>query len=219
MAAVLLVYLVERGRRLVIPKSQRVSVAEWREQRGLGASAIDPASITPIEKILATPDAKQRAQAQSQGNRKMAPFVGLFAVALLAAGLYAAMDIARLEASGLRAPGAVVRLKSESGSGAGSGYSYHPIVRFRTDRNATIEFKDSIGSNPPSYRVGDKVTVLYRPDDPRGHAIIDRGPLWNWAIPALLLLGAALLGWLVVWMRRDGAKTAPMAEHPAEAHG
>jgi hypothetical protein len=40
--------------------------------------------------------------------------------------------------------------------------------------------------------------VLYLPDDPRGGAIIDRGAFWNWAIPALLLLGATLLGWLCI---------------------
>ena len=38
-----------------------------------------------------------------------------------------------------------------------------------------------------------------------GGAIIDRGAFWNWAIPALLLLGAALLGWLFVYMLSSGA--------------
>lgn len=218
MAAVLLVYLAAHGRRLVIPKSQRLSLAEWRRQRGRGAGAIDPARVTPIEQIIATPDAQQRAQAQAQSNRKAAPLVGLFAVALLAAGLYVATDLWRLETSGLRAPGTVVRLKAESSSGDSSS-SYHPVVRFRTDRNVTIEFKDSVGTNPPSYRPGDEVTVLYRPDDPRRHAIIDRGPLLNWAIPAVLLLGAALLGWLSVWMRRGGVNATPKPEVAAAAHG
>ena len=218
MAAVLLIYLVVHGRRVFIPKGQRVSREEWRKARGLGAGALDPDSVKPIERILATPEAHERAQAQARSNRKAAPLVGLFAAALLAAGLYVAKDVARLEASGLRAQGAVVRLKAESSSGS-SGYSYHPIVRFRTDRNVAIEFTDSVGSNPPGYRPGDKVTVLYLPDDPRGHAIIDRGSLWNWAIPGLLLLGAALLGWLAWWVRRSGANATPGAGLAAEAHG
>jgi hypothetical protein len=216
MAAVLLVYLVVHGRRLVIPKGQRGSREEWR--RAHGAGPLDPASVKPIERILATPEAHEHAQAQARSNRKAAPLVGLFAAALLAAGLYVANDVARLEASGLRAQGAVVRLKAESSSGS-SGYSYHPIVRFRTDRNVTIEFKDSVGSNPPGYRPGDKVTVLYLPDDPRGHAIIDRGPLWNWAIPVLLLLGAGLLGWLAWWVRRSGANATPSAGLAAQVQG
>ena len=206
MAAVMLVYLAERGHRIFIPKDKRISVAEWRAQHGLdGASAIDRATVTPIEKIIATPEAQQKLQAQMKGNRQAAPFVGLFAIILLAVGIFQARDIARLEASGLRAQGEVVRLKGEMSSGRNSGYTYSPIVRYRTDRNVMVEFKDAIGSNPPSYRTGDKVTVLYRADNPRGDAIIDRGPLWNWAIPVILLLGAALLAWLMVWLRRSGA--------------
>src|SRR5439155_827275 len=84
--------------------------------------------------------------------------------------------------------GEVVRLKSESSDHG--GYSYYPIVRFRTETNALVEFKDSVGSNPPSYRVGDKVTVLYLLDNPSQEAIIDRGLFWNWAIPAFLFVGA-----------------------------
>jgi hypothetical protein len=48
--------------------------------------------------------------------------------------------------------------------------------------------------------------VLYLADDPTGGAIIDRGLFWNWAIPALLLFGAALLGWLFVYMLSGGVK-------------
>ena len=61
MAAVMLVFLAAHGRRVLIPKGQRLSIAEWRKQRGLGA-AIDPAAIKPIEKILATPEAQQAQQ-------------------------------------------------------------------------------------------------------------------------------------------------------------
>jgi hypothetical protein len=49
------------------------------------------------------------------------------------------------------------------------------------------------------------VSVLYLADDPRGGAIIDRGPFWNWAIPALLFGGAGLLGWLLRSMLSNGA--------------
>ena len=59
MAAIMLVYLVERGRRVFIHKAQRVSIAEWRAQHHLGeASVIDLAEVQPIEKILGTPDAR-----------------------------------------------------------------------------------------------------------------------------------------------------------------
>ena len=208
MAAVMVVNLAERGRRIFIAKGPRPSVAEWRARHGLDAAgAIDPAAVTPIETITGTPEAQRTLQMQVKNNRRTATFVGLCAVALLAIGIFQAQDIARLQSSGLRAQGEVVRLKGEMSSGRDPRYNYFPIVRYYTDKNVAIEFKDTVGSNPPSYRPGDKVTVIYRADDPRGDAIIDRGPLWNWAIPALLLLGAALLAWLMMWMRRRGASS------------
>ena len=100
----------------------------------------------------------------------------------------------------------MISLKSEYSSGRNGGYTYYPIVRYRTARNVTLEFKDSIGSNPPSYRPGDKVTVLYRADHPRD-VIIDRGAFWNWAIPAVLLMASLMLGALSLWIRRSGTST------------
>jgi hypothetical protein len=112
----------------------------------------------------------------------------------------------------------VVRLKGES-SGSARQYTYHAIVRFRTDRNEAIEFRDSFGRNPPSYRAGDRVTVLYNADDPRSNVMIDRGPFWNWAIPGLLLLGAALLGWLFVAMIAKRPAEQGAAARPVAANG
>jgi hypothetical protein len=197
MAVVMVVYLAERGRRVFLPKGQRLSIADWKKQHGLDeVSTIDPADIKPIEKIIATPEMREKGQVQWRNNKRAAPLVGIFAVALLAGGIYQASDLARLESSGLRAQGEVERLVGKSSS-RGS-YSYHAIVRYRTEKNIRIEFKDNVGSNPPSYRPGDRVTVLYLPDNPRGKAIIDRGVFWNWAIPGMLFVVAAFLAWLFV---------------------
>jgi uncharacterized protein DUF3592 len=204
MAVVMVFYLVERGRRVFIPKGQRLSIADWKKQYGLGeAPTIDSADIKPIEKIIATPEMQQKLQTQWQNNKRAAPFVGIFAVALLGVGIYQARDLARLESSGLRAQGEVERLVGESSSKG--GYSYHAIVRYRTEKNIRVEFKDNVGSNPPSYRPGDKVTVLYLANNPRGQAIIDRGLWWNWAIPGILFLAAALVAWLFMVMLGIGA--------------
>jgi hypothetical protein len=80
-------------------------------------------------------------------------------------------------------------------------------VQFRTQMNSTVEFKDSVGTNPPSHRTGDKVTVLYLPADPQRQAIIDRGLVLNWAIPGIVFLFAAGLPMLCIAMRRQ-MKTA-----------
>jgi len=202
MAVAMLVYLAERGHRILIPKGQRLSIAEWRKQRGLGdAGAIDLKDMKRAEDILASPDIREAEQKQVRSSRKAVPLVGVFAVILVGVGIFQSLKIARLEAVGLRAPGAVVRLKEEHGSNQSS---YYAIVRFRTNRNESIEFKDNIGSNPPGRQPGDQVTVLYLADNPREEAIIDRGIGWNWGIPGIIMLVAAGLVWLMVALRRNG---------------
>jgi Protein of unknown function (DUF3592) len=204
MAAGLLVYAASRIRRIMIPKQQRLSVAAWRKQHGLGEDAtVDMTQVSPIEDLVASSDLQRSIRERQLQSRKWAPAVGIFAVVLIAAGIYEGHRVANLEMKGLRAEGVVVALKRETSSGSqNNGPAYHPVIRYHVETNVTVEFKDSVGSNPPAYRLGDKVTVLYLADDPRGQAIIDRGSFWNWAIPALILLvGVFLLGLTVVMLR------------------
>ena len=100
----------------------------------------------------------------------------------------------------MRTDGEIVRFVAESNSNHG-GSTYYPVVRFRTTDNEAIEFKDRIGSNPPTRHTGDKVRVLYLAATP-GQSIIDRGSVINWAIPALLLVVAAFAAWLTVKLQR-----------------
>ena len=206
MAVALIVYLAEHGRRIVIPKGQRLSVAEWKKQHGLSEmSVIDLSAVKPIEGIAGAAEFQKTQQAQFASYKKAAPLIGLFAVLLLGFAIYQGRKIARLEAAGLRAPGEVVRLKEEYSSSGGGHYDYFAVVKFRTDNNVTVEFKDDIGSNPPSHRPGDKVTVLYLADTPQRDAIVDRGIWWNWAIPAILVLAAGFVMGLLVVVLRSGA--------------
>ena len=203
MAAAMLVYLAERGYRILIPKGQRVSIEEWKKQHHINETTIDLTEVKPVENIVSTPDAQQARQKQLRNNIKATPILVIFAVILVFVGFYQSKKIALLEASGLRAEGEVVRLSNEYNSGSGGHYSYHAIVRFRTEKNLILEFKDSVGSNPPSHRPGDKVTVLYLPDDPQKDAIIDRGIWWNWAIPGIVFLFAAFIVLLLIGMLRQ----------------
>jgi hypothetical protein len=220
MAIALILYLAERGHRILIPKGQRLSIAEWRKQHGVGeTSAIDLSAVKPIEDIASAADSKKAQQAQFATAKKFAPFIGLFAVALIGIAIYQGLKIARLEAVGLHAQGEVVRLKEEYSSGSGSGhYDYFAVVKFRTDKNVNVEFKDDIGSNPPSHRPGDKVIVLYLADSPQRDAIIDRGIWGNWAIPAILVLAAAFLVWLLIFVLRSGAAQIPSGAVAAGRH-
>jgi uncharacterized protein DUF3592 len=218
MAAAMLVYLAERGYRTLIPKGQRLSIADWRKQHHLDETTIDLTEVKPIENIVFAPDVQQAQQKQLQNNKKAAPILVVFAVTLVPVGIYQSVKITRLQAAGLRAQGEVVRLSSEYSSGSGGGhYSYYAIVRFRTEKNVTLEFKDNVGGNPPSHRPGDKVTVLYLPDNPRKDAIIDRGIWWNWAIPGIVFLFVAFIVLMLIGMLRQGTRQKASGVTPGSA--
>ena len=204
MAVFMLIYAGWHLRRGATPKPSRISPEDWNRRRDFGAAAPQGLEqVRPIEQIVSASDFQQAAQRQSQQSRKLAPFVLLGAVMLISFAIYQGRSLARLESTGLRAEGQVVGLKSEYSSNShGGSYSYYPIVRYRTAQNLSVEFKDSIGTNPPSYRPGDKVTVLYLAEDPRMQAIIDRGRFWNSALPLGLALAGSLLLWLFVILRR-----------------
>jgi hypothetical protein len=72
------------------------------------------------------------------------------------------------------------------------------IVEFRTAEGQTIRFQGSTGSNPPTYRVGEKLQVRYDPQSPES-AVIDSWDLW---LPSTILIGAGgffvLIGFLFV---------------------
>ncbi|MBN1535980.1 MAG: DUF3592 domain-containing protein [Anaerolineales bacterium] len=79
-----------------------------------------------------------------------------------------------------------------------SSWTIHPRVRFTTPQGQEVSFTDSVGSYPADYEVGDKVEVLYNPENPREATIknwkyIWFAPLWITAIGLLPILG--LLGW------------------------
>ncbi|HEX5280997.1 MAG TPA: DUF3592 domain-containing protein [Micropepsaceae bacterium] len=204
MAIVFLIHVAERLRGVFVPKGRRVSVAEWKQQRGIGAGAtIDLSKVVQVESLRLAPEPAQTAQFAN--SKLVIPVLACFAVLLLAAGAYESFFVFQLESNGMRAPGEVVRLV-ESDSGGSGGYTYYPVVRFHTADNRTVEFKDSIGSNPPTRRPGDAATVLYLPAMPF-KAMIDRGFL-NFVIPALLLLGSGFLVWLLCYVIRFRKRAA-----------
>jgi Protein of unknown function (DUF3592) len=159
MGIILVVYFLERAYRIFVSKGQHLSIAQWKTlAHSDEMGTIDLTKVRPIEELNPTNQRKD----ERQQSRWAVPILSLFAVILLGIGIYQSTLIARLETMGLRAQGEVVRLKEEHNNGH---YDYFAIVRYRAANNMTVQFKDELGSNPPSHRVGDKVTVLYLPDD------------------------------------------------------
>ena len=63
-----------------------------------------------------------------------------------------------------------------------SGYMFAPVVRFQTIEGSTVEFESGFRSNPPAYRTGQTVSVLYDPEEPHSAAIRGFFSLWLMSI-------------------------------------
>lgn len=104
--------------------------------------------------------------------------------------------------------GTVIRMVASGKRGSS------PVVRYEVD-GKSFELQSSVSSSPPVYSVGDKVKVLYHPDEPHKgtiHSFLDQ-----WFVPTLLaglgslfaVIGLAFcLAWLLA-RRRTAAATPP----------
>lgn len=95
-----------------------------------------------------------------------------------------------------RADGEVIEIRRE-------GDMYAPVLRFRRANGETQEVKD-LGSGAPDFAVGDRVTVLYMPDDPEDFRIDTFERLWFSSIFVTVFAGFWLLFGAVAWaLSRD----------------
>jgi hypothetical protein len=86
-------------------------------------------------------------------------------------------------AHAIEVPGSVIEMVRVRDSD-NTGYLFAPVVRFKTAEGNTVEFESGLRSNPPAYRTGQAVSVLYDPDEPRSAAI--RGFFSLWLMPLIL---------------------------------
>ncbi|MCP2264354.1 Protein of unknown function (DUF3592) [Promicromonospora thailandica] len=102
-----------------------------------------------------------------------------------------------------RAGGVVVGLDERAGTGDGSArYTYRAVVAYGVAGQEHL-LTDRIGSDPPRYDVGERVTVLYDPANPADARIGTRYGYWLETIfggVALALAGAGL-AILTAWSR------------------
>jgi Protein of unknown function (DUF3592) len=106
-------------------------------------------------------------------------------------------------------PGTVIDniWRESNSSEGGSSWSAYPQVRFYQPNGEIILFTSRSGTNPPSFQINQRVTVLYDPGDPQHAYIQSFGQLWMLPI----LLGAMGVAFTIpeiclVLMRRSGAR-------------
>jgi hypothetical protein len=176
-------------------REKPISLQAWREQR---RKILRPRVFTAATKgDIPWADAgslQNAVRTQQRANRYAIPFLVLAGAGLLFLGAHLHRKTALFLETAERGQGVVVEMVSNDSS---DSTTYSPVVEFEAG-GLRHRFKDSIGSNPPSHRRGERVAVLYDPANP-GDARIDRGR-WNKAIPILIGGFGALLCMLGLWM-------------------
>lgn len=105
----------------------------------------------------------------------------LIAVGALGGTAYTAKQQHEFLQSAAKTMGTVTGFDSSTSDGT---TTYRPIVRYQYSDGSEISFTSSWGSSNPSESEGDKVLVLFDPDN-KGSAQLDKGIL-NWIIPGIL---------------------------------
>jgi hypothetical protein len=77
--------------------------------------------------------------------------------------------------SASRTQGTIVKLDDE-------GREAYPVVMFHDSRGQEHEIESTAGQNPPAYRIGEAVTVLYQPDKPENAKLNTFFDIWGWTI-------------------------------------
>jgi uncharacterized protein DUF3592 len=165
------------------------------------------APVHPIEEILSGPVRAERQRKQRIAGLIVTPILVAAGIGVFALGAHLGRTTYLLLSTGERAHGTVLfceLVKTLHGS------SYYPVVQFATRNGLGVQFRDKMGSNPPAYREGEAVDVLYFPAIPETSATIDRGVL-NWLAPAILCVGGVFLSVVAVGARLGVPRHVPDA--------
>ena len=150
-------------------------------------------------------------------------FFGIFTavgLGLLIGGVFALQHTRHFLATAIAVPGVVtenVWQEQRSSNNSVRG-DFYPRIRFRTTDGQQISFITNSGSNPPSYHVNERVTILYDPQQPY-HAYI-QSFVDLWLLPTILCgLGIFFCSFGVVaaiwkalgarknaWLRQNGRR-------------
>jgi len=211
-ASLAVVHLLQKVRGIIAPKDKALPRSGWREllaqMRAARAQVRNTQPVQRLEELTTLPEYRDREIRQRVQLRRLAPFLVLAGIGLLALGVHQSRQLLRLQSTGVRTPAIVTSLASSRDSQG--GVTYHPIVAYTDGHGRKVVFRDSTGTNPPMYRVGQAVTVLYAPGE-EARAVLDRG-LWNW-LPSVILfvLGGAVFAGGLAGLRNRGAEVAPLA--------
>lgn len=112
----------------------------------------------------------------------------LIGIPLAIFGIKELLAVKKFVAGGVRTEGTIMEMKE-------GPTKFYPRVQFATKDGRTMEFSSGNGSNPPMYKPGDTVPVIYNPNAPQ-YAVINTfidlwlGPTIYATAGLLFLVGA-----------------------------
>lgn len=123
---------------------------------------------------------------------KRTSFIGhgillVFGVGLIAGGVYWKATNDEFLATAVMTSGHVTAVNSRYNSSSES-YSHYATVGFEAQNGEFYEFQDNVGHSFPKYKGGEKMVVLYQPDNPE-YAKVARGKTEDLILLAVLLAG------------------------------
>jgi len=115
----------------------------------------------------------------------------LVGLGMLGGGFWSYQKEVEFDKATVSTSGTVIDLISRSSTRSSATYS--PVVQFIDQSGNEQELHSRVGSNPPAYRLGEKVTVLYKADNPE-FAVIDD---WERYLGLIVL---TIMGFVFSWV-------------------
>jgi hypothetical protein len=123
---------------------------------------------------------------------------------ILAGGMALGLGSLRHVLYGERVDGEVIEIRRE-------GDMYAPVIRFRLPGDEAETVKD-LASGAPDFALGDRVMILYMPQEPRDFRIDTFERLWLSAIIVTIFGGFWLLFGIVAWALSRGVDLVVLGE-------
>lgn len=125
-------------------------------------------------------------------------FFNLFFAGFCLWGVYAGYTSWKLDSEGEMTTGIVVELE-ESNDSEGGCCVYSPVVEFDAD-GQTYSFEGDNASDPPAYKVGEEVNVIYDPAAPATAQINKWSERWLFPIiiVPVMILAALILNFFMI---------------------
>ena len=137
--------------------------------------------------LLGPDETLQRLKDINIRARKWSLIMGLVSLAVIGTGQYLAQDLYSFLLSGKQTEGTIIGFKRTFYT-ADNRNVFYPEVEYVTPDGQTVHFQGKVGTNISVHKSGEKVSVIYQPQNPH-KAMINFG-IWNWITPlAIIFIG------------------------------